>query len=206
MVELPEDFVYRYPPACLADNASASALPGRWRWSRKSWFATRPPAPWMCPFRRPSSSSWFGCSGKSKSASCSSANDLALVQSFFTRLRLCIWDMLEVIPGEQVARGRFIPIPRRCSVRCSPSIWSRERKSRASRAKLPAPGHSPGLPLPESVSPLWGAVCWWKTRREGPDHLVACHGGRAKKGGGGPCGNQFSGHHTGDCNQADNRA
>ena len=86
MVELPEDFVYRYPHSMSGGQ--------RQRIGRKSWFATRPPAPWMCPFRRPSSSSWFGCSGKSKSASCSSATIWRWFSPSLTRLRLCIWDML----------------------------------------------------------------------------------------------------------------
>ena len=164
------------PTACLADSGSASALPGRWRWSRKSGLRRG--------HQRP------GCvhSGDHHPAPGSAAAGKAnqhrvhLPRSGAGSVLLspdCGYVFGTCCGGDSWGAGgkgrRFIPIPRRCSVRCSPSIWSRERKIRASGRSSQPLDIPQGCPFQNQCPPLWGAV---------PQGKTAAGGGRSGSPGG----------------------
>lgn len=178
------------PTACLADSGSASALPGRWRWSRKSWFATRPPAPLDVSIQETIIQLLVRLQREKQVSIVFICHDLALVQSFSHQIAVMyLGHVVEVIPGEQVARGALHPYTQALLSALFSIHMEQGKKIESIQGEAPSPLDIPqGCPF-QNRCPHCGERC----RREkpqlvevGPDHLVACHevAERKKEGGG----------------------
>ena len=174
MVELPEDLSTGIPQHVWRTAAAHRHCQGAGA-GTKSLVCDRPPAPWMCPFRRPSSSSWFGCSREKQISIVFICHDLALVQSFSHQIAVMyLGHVVEVIPGEQVARGALHPYTQ-ALLNALFSIHMEQEKKIEHQGEAPSPWTFPGLPL-QNQCPHCGERC----RRE----KTAAGGGRSGSPGG----------------------
>ena len=117
-------------------------------------------------------------------------HDLALVQSFSHQIAVMyLGHVVEVIPGEQVARGALHPYTQALLSALFSIHMEQGKKIESIQGEAPSPLDIPqGCPF-QNRCPHCGERC----RREkpqlvevGPDHLVACHevAERKKEGGG----------------------
>ena len=190
MVELPEDFVYRYPHSMSGGQRQRIGIARALALEPEILVCDEATSALDVSIQETIIQLLVRLQREKQISIVFICHDLALVQSFSHQIAVMyLGPVVEVIPGEQVARGALHPYTQALLSALFSIHMEQGQKIESIQGEAPSPLDIPqGCPF-QNRCPHCGERC----RREkpqlvevGPDHLVACHevAERKKEGGG----------------------
>ena len=190
MVELPEDFVYRYPHSMSGGQRQRIGIARALALEPEILVCDEATSALDVSIQETIIQLLVRLQREKQLSIVFICHDLALVQSFSHQIAVMyLGHVVEVIPGEQVARGALHPYTQALLSALFSIHMEQGKKIESIQGEAPSPLDIPqGCPF-QNRCPHCGERC----RREkpqlvevGPDHLVACHevAERKKEGGG----------------------